>query len=95
LAAPFVLYFSAAADAATIFGTLYRNNQPLRSTKVILSCGKNNADTMTDDRGTYRLTITYVGRCNLRVDNASGDVILYRDPTRYDFEVTQSSLKRR
>jgi len=82
-----LLYIPSEVAAATIYGTIHQNNQPLRNTEVILDCGKGPVPAKTDDRGTYRLTSNHTGRCNLRVGTANGEVVLYQDPTRYDFEI--------
>jgi len=94
------LAVSGEAAAATIFGTIQQTtqqvNQPVANTQVVLSCGgREVADTQTDHRGTYRLTTDWTGRCELQIRGVSAEVILYRDPTRYDFNIKGESLIRR
>ena len=80
-------------NAATIYGTIYTNKQPLRDTELKLDCLQGSVK--TDSRGTYRVTTNHTGRCTLSVGNASGIVIFYQDPTRYDFDVDGTQLRRR
>jgi hypothetical protein len=87
--------------AATIFGTIQENRQPIpNGTPVVLNCGGNEvARTVTDPRGSYRLTTNRTGPCSLQVRGLNAEVILYQDPTSYDFEIlgsgNQSRLIRR
>jgi hypothetical protein len=80
-------------NAATIYGTIYTNNQPLRDAELKLDCSE--VSVKTDSRGTYRVTTNHIGRCKLSVGNASSVVIFYQDPTRYDFDVAGTQLRRR
>lgn len=80
-------------NAATIYGTIYRNNQPLQNIELKLDCLEGSVK--TDSRGTYRVTTNHMGRCKLSIGNASGVVIFYQDPTRYDFDVDETQLRRR
>jgi hypothetical protein len=80
-------------NAATIYGTIYRNNQPLQNTRLELDCFEGSV--MTDSRGAYRVTTNRIGRCQISVGNASSVVIFYQDPTRYDFDVEGTQLRRR
>jgi hypothetical protein len=90
------LAISAEADAASIYGIIQQGNQPVRNTPVILICdGTEAARATTDDRGRYRLTASRTGGCSLRVGRASGEVILYQDPTRYNFDTVGTQLIRR
>ena len=91
-----VLAVATEAAAATIFGFIQQNNHPVVNTPVVLSCGGTEAaKVVIDDRGNYRITTARTGRCNLLVDGASGDVVLYTEPTRYDFEIRGKLLFRR
>lgn len=84
------------AAAATIYGMIQQGNQPVRNTPVVLNCGGAEAGrTTTDDRGNYRITTPRTGSCNLQVGGASGEVTLYQDPTRYNFDVVGKGLNRR
>jgi hypothetical protein len=99
-AVAFTLFVPAEAAAATIYGMISQGNQPVANTPVVLVCGGSEAaKAATDARGTYRLTTSKTGRCTLKIGAGSTDVILYQDPTRYDFEVTgagaQTHLNRR
>src|SRR5215468_5820891 len=91
-----MLIFAAAAAAATIYGVIQQGNQPVRNAPVVLACGGTEvAQARTDDRGNYRLTAAQTGRCSLRVGGASGEVMLYQEPTRYNFEAEGPRLIRR
>jgi len=90
------LAVSAEAAAATIYGFIQQNNRPVVNIQLFLKCGGTEAArAITDDRGNYRMTAARTGRCNLVVDGASGDVVLYTEPTRYDFEIRGNLLYRR
>jgi len=78
------------AAAATIYGLLLEGGQPVANTQVVLVCGTAQARTTTDAKGTYRLTLPQPARCRLDVRNVSASVILYADPTRYDFEIVHA-----
>lgn len=80
--------------AATIYGTIYRNNQPVQNTELRFDCW-NGPKPVTDNRGNYRLSVNHMGRCTLWIGTASGVVIFYQDPTRYDFEIDGQQLRRR
>lgn len=90
------LLVSGEAAAATIYGMVQQGNQPVRSTTVTLFCGAAVvAKTTTDDRGNYRITAAQTGSCKLQVGGASGEVTLYQDPTRYNFDVVGTGLVRK
>lgn len=90
------LLVSGEAAAATIYGMIQQGNQPIRNTPVVLICGGAEvARSTTDDRGNYRITTPRTGSCNLQVGGASGEVTLYQDPTRYNFEISGARLIRR
>lgn len=94
----------AAADptfAATIYGTIYENGAPVPNADLTLTCPADGSPvpTSTDTRGTYRFTVNTTGRCELVVRRgdaqAATTVILYDDPTPYDFDITGDQLVRR
>jgi hypothetical protein len=89
------LLVSGEAAAATIYGMIQQGNQPVRNAQVVLTCGAEEAKTTTDDRGNYRITTPRTGSCKLQVGGASGEVTLYQDPTRYNFEMSGARLVRR
>jgi hypothetical protein len=82
--------------AATIYGTIRADSGPLANTEIQLVCGARSETLRTDGRGAYRFTVGQTGRCELRLQGGgSAPVILYNDPTRYDFEVRQEQGRRR
>jgi hypothetical protein len=92
------LAISAEAAAGTIFGFIRENNQPVAKTRVVLTCDAVAAGTaITDDGGNYRITTARTGRCNVVVGDgrASGDVVLYTEPTQYNFDIKGGRLVRR
>ncbi len=90
------LAISVEAAAATIYGFIRENNQPVKTKEVVLNCGGTEAArALTDDRGNYRITTAHTGRCLLVVGGASGDVVLYTEPTQYNFEIIKTQLIRR
>lgn len=89
-----LLVLAGDVHAATIYGTIYRNNQPVRNTELRFDCWRG-PPVRTDDRGSYRLTANHMGQCNLVINDASGVVIFYQDPTRFDFDVDGRQLRRR
>lgn len=91
----FVLAVSERVDAATIYGTIQSGSQPVTNAPVSLTCpGAEARPTNTDGRGTYRLTVGRTGRCTLQIRGVSAQVILYEDPTRYDFEIVGGAQPR-
>src|SRR5262245_20264999 len=90
------LAISAEARAATIYGVIQQENRPVANVQVVLRCGDTEAvRAVTDDRGNYRLMTERTGSCKLHVSGASGDVVLWAEPTRYDFEIRGNLLIRR
>ena len=84
----FVLAVSGQVAAATIYGTIQASKQPVGNAPVSLACPGETKPGTTDARGTYRLTVGRPGqRCTFQVRGASAPVILYEEPTRYDFEL--------
>ena len=82
-------------EAATIYGTIRQGGRPLPAVEVELVCDGRRAAGQTDSRGTYRFTVSRTGRCQLGVQGASAPVILYDEPTRYDFEVRREGGRQR
>ena len=80
--------------AATIYGSIYQNNQPVRNAEIRFDCWRG-TPVRTDDRGSYRLTANHMGPCNFFINDAAGVVIFYQDPTRYDFDINGKQLRRR
>jgi len=78
------------ALAATIYGSLTAGGQPLAGADLVLECGSRGSQGKTDARGAFRFTVDATGTCELRVAGASAKVIVYKEPTRYDFEVRRS-----
>src|SRR5262245_5236698 len=83
------LAFPTQVGAATIYGTLQEGGQPLANLKVDLQCQGGRDSRQTDARGTYRFTVGWIGRCELSARGGSSTVILYNEPTRYDFELRE------
>ena len=90
------LAVTAEAAAATIYGFIQQDNRPVANGQLVLKCGGTEAArAVTDDRGNYRMSAARTGRCSLHLGNASGEVVLYAEPTRYDFEIRGPVLYRR
>lgn len=83
------LALPSAAGAATIYGALQEGGQPVADLRVDLQCEGGRDSKQTDARGTYRFTVPWTGRCELKARGGSSTVILYNEPTRYDFEIRQ------
>jgi hypothetical protein len=81
--------------AATIYGIIQADKQPVANTPVSVACPGAEGRTTTDGRGTYRLTVARTGRCTLQVRGAAAQVILYEEPTRYDFELVGAGAQAR
>lgn len=75
------------ALAATIYGSLTRNGQPLSNVAVTLTCGGSSSAGRTDQQGNYSLSITASGSCSLSVEGKTAEVILGKEAARYDFVV--------
>ena len=78
-----------AAFAETIYGTLSGPEGPNR--KLMVVCGNVAQNGQADKSGSYRLTVKARGRCVLRIQDVQQDlpIVLYEQPTRYDYEVTK------
>lgn len=80
-----------AATAATIYGALSEGGQPVAGATLELNCGADGpAAARTDARGAYRFTVSRTGKCELRAAGGAAPVIVYNEPTRYDFEVRRA-----
>jgi hypothetical protein len=77
----------ALAQPATIYGMIREGGRPLPNAGIDLVCGGRRDAGRTDDRGAYRFTVSQTGRCELRAGGGVAAVILYDQPTRYDFEL--------
>lgn len=75
------------AAAATIYGAIQEAGKPVADVPIVLMCDGQREAGRTDARGTYRFTIGRTGRCELQVQGDSAPIIVYDDPTRYDFEI--------
>lgn len=73
--------------AATIYGSLQVAGQPAPNRDLQLHCDGAVVAGKTDARGAYRFTVGQIGRCELRALDTEAPVILYADPTRYDFDL--------
>lgn len=77
------------ALAATIYGTLTSGGQPLAA-ELTLQCGDRSLPGRSDARGAYRFTVERTGSCELRVAGATTPVVVYNEPTRYDYDLRRS-----
>lgn len=76
------------AAAATIYGSLTQGGQPLANAALELRCGNERPlPGTTDTRGSYRFTVGATGNCELLVQGALARVVVYPEPTRYDFDL--------
>lgn len=87
--APMVAFASAASHGATIYGTVTQDGAPLRQARIELLCGTSKDWRSTDDLGSYRLAVRSTGSCRLTVLDASAPVMVYEEPTRYDWVYQQ------
>lgn len=78
--------------AATILGTVYRDDKPVANLALSLSCpGAAAAASQTDARGSYQLSINASGKCELTAAGARASVVLFNQaPTQYDFNLQGS-----
>ncbi len=86
-----VLNAPAIALAATIYGTIQENGAARSNVEVGLACDGNRIVQRTDARGTYRFSLPRTGHCALDVQGASTRIVVYDEPTRYDFELRRGS----
>jgi len=77
--------------AATIYGTIQEAGRLVANVGVELLCDGTRESSQTDARGTYRFTVNRTGRCQLQVQGGSAPIILYDEPTRYDFEIRREA----
>ena len=76
------------AVAATIYGSISENQQPLRLRPMELRCpGHQPFPGRTDERGSYRFTVAVAGSCAVRVGAAEAPVILSVNPMQYNFDL--------
>ncbi|MBP6778477.1 MAG: hypothetical protein KA151_14635 [Piscinibacter sp.] len=78
------------ALAATIYGTLTSGGQALVA-ELTLQCGDKSLPGKSDARGAYRFTVERTGSCELRVAGAVATVVVYNEPTRYDYDLRRSA----
>ena len=78
------------AAAATIYGALSEGGQPVAGATLELKCGGETSAAKTDARGAYRFTVNQSGKCELRAAGGVAPIILYAEPTRYDYEVRRA-----
>ncbi len=81
---------AAHVGAATIYGALSEGGQPVAGAAVELKCGADASAAKTDARGAYRFTVSQTGKCELRAAGAVAPIILYNEPTRYDYEIRRA-----
>jgi hypothetical protein len=95
----FILAVPVEANAATIFGKLYRDGKPMGpGIAVVLTCpqASSPATGLTDATGSYQISINAAGRCSLTVNAASVEVVLSEQiPKQFDFDLRNGSLLRR
>lgn len=89
-----LLTLAADVSAATIYGTIFRNNQPVQNAQLTFDCWRGNV-VNTDARGSYRVSINFTGRCTMALGNVTALVVFYPEPTRFDFDLVGDQLKRR
>jgi hypothetical protein len=85
------LFWSAAATAGPIFGTIVSEGQGLKGASVEIQCGKEAAvsATTTADGG-YRINVPQQGQCTIALPSfkgASAVVFSNPNPTAYNFEL--------
>jgi hypothetical protein len=78
------------AVAATIYGALSEGGQAVVGAPLELKCGADASAVKTDARGAYRFTVNQTGKCELHVAGAMAPIILYNEPTRYDYEIRRA-----
>lgn len=76
-----------AAPLGGISGDLRLGDDYLADVKVTLTCGEASAETTTDAKGSFRLTIKGEGKCRLTVEydgqTPGLDVVVFAKPARY------------
>jgi len=75
------------ALAATIYGSLTRDGQPLGGADIALNCGGSQGSGRSDGQGNYSISIGAAGSCTITVEGKSAMVVLGKEAKRYDFEV--------
>ena len=86
------LAFSSASHAAAFYGTLTVDGRlpgPGRNMQIELVCRAFSQVVPIDERGAYRfINLPAASGCEVRVEGASAPVVLYSNPTRFDFALT-------
>ncbi len=87
------LLILAAPPFGGISGDLRLGNKYLSGVKVTLTCGEATAETTTDEKGSFRLTVAGEGKCRVAVayqDQAPGlDIVVFSKPARYRLVLEQ------
>ncbi len=77
----------AAAPFGGVSGDLRLGDKYLANVQVTLTCGEASAETTTDEKGSFRLTVKGEGKCRVSVSyegqNPSVEVVVFEKPARY------------
>lgn len=86
-----------AAPFGGISGDLRLGDKYLAGVKVTLTCGEATAETTTDSKGSFRLSVKGEGKCRVAVnyeDQTPGlDVVVFDKPARYRLVLEQKDGK--
>lgn len=91
---PALILFSTTVAAGQISGTIRNANGPLVGIKVSINCNGKTSSGTTDDSGRYNIYVAATGPCTLTTGAASAQVFSSHQPTRHNFILLGSSLKR-
>ena len=91
------LFTSCSAVAGKIYGVILVNGQPLPAkTKLTIACGQATYSANSKNHGRYSVNVKTEGACRLSANGyqgASAKVVSYRDPTKYNFNLTANGSR--
>ena len=99
-----VLWFSSAARAGKIYGSVSEGGKPVaQGVKIEVGCGANNYAAVTDAYGSFKLFVPDKGKCLLKVNYQgqapSFEINSYEGSVQYDLilekQGSQYTLRRR
>ena len=92
-----LILLSLPAFAGQISGTIRSGNAALAGARVVIECGGASGTGNTDGSGRYNIYVSATGSCSLMLPDhgASTRVFSSSQPTRHDFVLNGSVLKKR
>jgi hypothetical protein len=92
-----VLLVTTMASAGQISGTLREGAKPAVGVHIVVTCGVERVEAVTDKRGRYRIYVNSNGRCRFELPDrgASTSLESSTQPLRQDFSISGRNLQAR